>query len=560
MKINELRNYLLVLLIGGLFFLPYLGGVHLFDWDELNFAEAAREMLVTGDWLTVRIDYQPFHEKPPLFFWLQAISMKSFGINEFAARLPNALTGIFTLLLLFHIGKKMFDERFGLLWVIVYIGSFLPHFYFRTGIIDPVFNLFIFLALYHIYKGILPDNKKSLHNTVYAGVFASIAILTKGPVAYLLIMLCWLFYFIIKRKSYKFPLKQIVIFTLLAAAAPVFWYIILSARTGSNIIWQFIEYQVRLYTTEDAGHGGPIYYHIAALLIGCFPASVVMLRGFRSSLNDNENQKIFKLLMILLLCTVLTVFSIASTKIVHYSSLAYFPITYLAVYAIHAISYRNLTWKKSTSVLIIIFGLIWAFILTALPAVLIHIKPLLPMITDKLTNSMLKSDVGWTGWEYVIGIFYFISLAASIVLFIKKHYLNGFITLFSLTAVTIFCFLSIIAPKIERYQQGPAVEFYKKLKGEDCYIYILDIGNFKYGQYFYSDKPPSLSSYYNKNIPNGDIKEWLLTGNIDKPAYFITTVKDEEKYWENYKLLKLYEKGGYVFFVRIPHQKIKHTQ
>ena len=69
------KSYIIVAVIGILLFIPYLGSVHLFDWDEVNFAEAAREMLVTGDYMTVRIDYDPFHEKPPLFFWCQAFSM-----------------------------------------------------------------------------------------------------------------------------------------------------------------------------------------------------------------------------------------------------------------------------------------------------------------------------------------------------------------------------------------------------------------------------------------------------------------------------------------------------
>src|SRR4028119_166377 len=97
--------YALVAACGAVLFLPGLGAAHLFDWDEINFAECAREMLATGDYLRVQIDYQPFWEKPPLFIWLQAISMKAFGVNEYAARLPNALGGIATLMVLLHVGS-----------------------------------------------------------------------------------------------------------------------------------------------------------------------------------------------------------------------------------------------------------------------------------------------------------------------------------------------------------------------------------------------------------------------------------------------------------------------
>ena len=110
---------LLILAIAACFFIPFLGAVHLFDWDEINFAESAREMLVTGNYSKVQIDYHPFWEKPPLFFWLQAMSMHVFGVNEFAARFPNAVTGIITLITFFLIGRKLYDEKFGWLWVLL---------------------------------------------------------------------------------------------------------------------------------------------------------------------------------------------------------------------------------------------------------------------------------------------------------------------------------------------------------------------------------------------------------------------------------------------------------
>ena len=83
-------KYLLIILFGSLLFFPYLGQVHLFDWDEINFAECAREMILTDNYLQVQINFRPFWEKPPLFIWMQVLSMKAFGITDYAARFPNA--------------------------------------------------------------------------------------------------------------------------------------------------------------------------------------------------------------------------------------------------------------------------------------------------------------------------------------------------------------------------------------------------------------------------------------------------------------------------------------
>ena len=101
------------LLYGLLFIFPSLGDFNLFDWDEINFAESTREMLVSGDFFHVQINFEPFHEKPPLFFWLQALSMKVFGINAFAARFPNALLGVLTPIILFFMGTKIKNSSVG---------------------------------------------------------------------------------------------------------------------------------------------------------------------------------------------------------------------------------------------------------------------------------------------------------------------------------------------------------------------------------------------------------------------------------------------------------------
>jgi len=120
---NRLTRYLLIGSISALLFLPFLGKVHLFDWDEINFAESAREMIVTGNYGIVQIDYKPFWEKPPFFIWMQVVSMKVFGVNEFAARFPDALTGVITLLLLCYCGRRLSGDRFGTIWVLAYAGS-----------------------------------------------------------------------------------------------------------------------------------------------------------------------------------------------------------------------------------------------------------------------------------------------------------------------------------------------------------------------------------------------------------------------------------------------------
>lgn len=278
-------NYWLIGGLAALFFVPFLGGVHLFDWDEINFAECSREMILTGEYLRPKINFEPFWEKPPLFIWFQSISMHIFGINEYAARFPNAICGITTLLVIYAIGKKLYDSTFGWLWVLSYFGSILPHLYFKSGIIDPWFNLFIFLSIYFLIKS---EDEKAQHTPLsifMGGLFSGLAILTKGPVGYLIASLAWFFKSLIYRDLSLRKIKQYIYFSITALLVTMLWFGVETLKNGLWFIQTFIEYNIRLAKTEDAGHGGFVGYHFVVIFFGCFPASIFALRSLFKNYN-----------------------------------------------------------------------------------------------------------------------------------------------------------------------------------------------------------------------------------------------------------------------------------
>ncbi|HRP01057.1 MAG TPA: glycosyltransferase family 39 protein [Candidatus Kapabacteria bacterium] len=544
--IKKYNRQLLIVVIGVLFFLPYLGNVHLFDWDEINFAEAAREMIVTGDYLNVRIDFVPFHEKPPLFIWLQATSMHIFGINEFAARLPNAIIGIISLIFLYEAGKRIFDEMFGLFWVLVYIGSILPHFYFKTAIIDPLFNLFMFSGIYYIFR-YYTDNL-NLKHIIFASLLIAGAVMTKGPVGFLLPTLSWLIFIILQRKIYKYPFKEFAIYTIISLVPASIWYLLIFLNSDSGLISDFISYQIRLLTTGDAGHSGPIYYHFVVLLIGCFPASVLILRAFRNINDDTEDRKTFKLLNIILLSVVLVIFSLVKTKIVHYSSLAYFPITYLATITLYYTATSKIKWKLSSTILLAFIGLIFSLLLFWFPIIIMNIDLFLPRIDDEFTREVLKSNVHWNGNEWVIGLVYFIGLLISLILISRDKLIRGFLFLFGSSALSIFLILPILAPKIEAYTQNAPIEFYNSLLDKD--VYIHNIGFKSYAPYFYGQRKLENSPSFLKMNPN-EYEQYLLEGDINKDVYLVAKLDKGQELLATYSDLVLIRiKNGFVFMER----------
>ncbi|MDQ2863968.1 MAG: glycosyltransferase family 39 protein, partial [Bacteroidota bacterium] len=308
------KTYLTIIILSGIiFFIPFLGRVHLFDWDEINFAESAREMLVTGNYHRVQINFQPFWEKPPLFFWLQAGCMKLFGVNEFAARLPNAIFGIITLVTIFVIGKKYKNPRFGFIWAISYLGTFLPHLYFKSAIIDPVFNYFIFLGIYYMFKSLaLPKTRTGLLYIALSGLFIGLSTLTKGPVGLLIFLISFFAYFIFTRFK-NFPgIKSILAFILLYVIVCFFWFGIEVINNGFWFLKEFLSYQVDLFLHPVASHGEPFYYHFVVVFLGCFPVSIIALPVLFGNKIFGKNN--FRLLMKILFWTVMILFSITTTK------------------------------------------------------------------------------------------------------------------------------------------------------------------------------------------------------------------------------------------------------
>jgi 4-amino-4-deoxy-L-arabinose transferase-like glycosyltransferase len=526
--------------------MPFLGSVRLFDWDEINFAEASREMLITGNYLQVQIDFKPFWEKPPLFMWMQALSMKVFGVSEYAARFPNAICGLITLPLLYSIGSSFKDKQFGLLWLLTFIGSFLPHFYFQSGIIDPWFNLFIFLG---IILPFLPFfKKKQTLAYIIGGISIGCAILTKGPVALLIYILVYLFYIVFQIFRYKHsmtllihPLLTIAISILVASL----WFGIELYQHGTWFLQEFFLYQVRLFRTGDAGHSGPIYYHIIILLIGCFPASMF---AFRKIVESRVSSQI-ELLMKVLFWVVLILFSIVSTKIIHYSSLCYFPLTYLAA------EYISSSLKTSNNFSIIkvflVIGIVfWTILLAAVPILGIYKHSIIHLIKDPFVKANLDAQVQWFGYELLIPLFFLICGFVSYVLIHRGHMLKGIYIVFLSTIPTLWFFLPIIAPKIEAYTQGSAIEFYQSLQGKDIYAYPFHFKS--YAHLFYSKKLPSTNYSLNQQYKSID-EQTLFNGAIDKDVYIVTKLKHQKEMEQNLFFTKLYQKNGFVFYKRI-HQ------
>jgi len=531
---------LFIVFLGIVLYFPFLGSVHLFDWDEINFAESAREMLVSGNYLDVQINFETFWEKPPLFIWLQVLSMQVFGINEFAARFPNALVGIATLLVLFAVGKKLLNEKFGWIWVFTHSISILPFLYFKSGIIDPLFNLFIFAGIYQFVLFSKALSKKWLH-LILAAFFIGLGILTKGPVSLLLFLLTAFFYMVLKKKylvylHWKVLSLSMAVLTLVGG----FWFILQYFNGNAQILSDFIVYQIRLFQTKDAGHGGFLLYHFVVVFIGVFPASILALKGYRKPKESSSLIADFHLWMQILLWVVLVLFTIVSTKIVHYSSMAYFPVTFFGSYFIYQWLDGKIEFSKWLKIMLFAVAILWSLGIIILTFIGLNTQKIIAsgIIKDEFANANLGAKVHWSGFEMYIGILFLILLSIS--LFWIKSKKKSIYLMFAATLFFTYFSTIVIVPKIEAYSQRAAIEFYQKLAHQD--VYVIPYGFKSYAHYYYSEIPLPTQVQHADN-------QWLLSGDTDKPVYVVVKNISAIEFSTAFPhFVKLYEKNGFVFF------------
>ena len=535
MIIKKNQYPILITVVAALFFIPFLGHVHLFDWDEINFAESSREMIVTGDYSRVMVGFQPFWEKPPLFFWMQAAFMNIFGVNEFSARLPNAIFGIITLLTLYYLGKRERNEQFGIIWVLLYFASLLPHLYFKSGIIDPVFNYFIFTGVYFLYRTMHePVNK--LRHAIYAGGLIGLAVLTKGPVGLLIPLLAFISIIVIYRFKLWPRLKDVLVFALMILVVSSPWYGLELIKNGPWFLVEFIKYQMDLFSRPVADQQQPFYYHFVVVLVGCFPMSVYALGSFRKKFIADG----FSKWMMTLFWVVMILFTIVTTKIVHYSSLAYLPLSFLAATYITYIIKEKQQANRMLVWLYLFLGVLFGTLLTILPLITSFKGMIAPLINDPFAVAGLMKPVAWGGFEFIFGLLYLVAVIISFWFILKRLFYRAIISMAVGTGVLLASYMFFVLPKIEAHTQGSLIEFLQSKQGDD--VYIMTVGFYSYAPFFYFEQP-------NSNIDKRADKNFLLNGNIDKPVYIITKITDQSL-TKRMDIQLLKEEGGYRFYLR----------
>jgi len=353
------------------------------------------------------------------------------------------------------------------------------------------------------------------------------------------------------------PVVPMLIWVAVAISVAAPWYVV-AAQQGSGgstdgFVSAFVARQLELLRTGVAGHTGPWYFHFVVLALGCFPASVFAVLALGRSAGDSPEQRDFRLWMVLLLIIVVGVFSLVQTKIVHYSSLAYFPITFLAARGLTDVEKK--WWPRYCSIATSGIGLIWAAVFLTLPVVGLMIAhnqlDLVRVVRDPLVRATLAGRVGWSPVDFVVGGTYLIAISLALAALMRKNTQRFAAILFVATAIIVPLALVRIAPKIERYTQATPIAFYESLRG--CQCYVAPLGFKSYAHLFYARVPPEHSARAARVGGGPDhFEEWLLSGPIDRPAYFVSKLDKADRWRLQPGFQVIGERNGFVFFRRDP--------
>lgn len=318
------RARLLLLLIGAAaaLFLMGLGRLPLFGRDEALYAEAGREMLAGGDWITPRVNGAPFFEKPPLYYWLAAISYRALGASPFAARLPAALMAILTVLLTARIGARAWGPRAGLLAGLALATSLQMAMVGRMGIMDVPLTCLTVLALlayerWHTGTGLMGG--------VALGVCVSMAILLKGAAGLIPLGIMGADLAVgVARKARLGRSMALSCGTALLAAAVALvlaapWFLTMNARHGQAFgSTLFLHEHLKRMLQPMQGHGGPVWSYFPLILFGFFPWVMFVPAGTRSRDSQSHQAHFWRQLSMVWIAAVLVPFSLVSTKLPGY--------------------------------------------------------------------------------------------------------------------------------------------------------------------------------------------------------------------------------------------------
>lgn len=310
---------LLLVIIYGLLWFGTLNYRHLIPSDEGRYAEIAREMLVTGDWITPRYNGYKYFEKPPLQAWATAAAFQAFGIGDWQARLWTALTGFLTILLVGFTGARIFNARAGWLAAVVLASSPMWIISGHFNSLDMGLSSFLVAALCSLLLAQTSHNKNNCRNWMWAcWIFMALATLSKGVIGAAIPAIVFIAYSISTWDWKIWTRLRLFSGTILFLAITAPWFALVAQRNPEFLQFFFIHEHLQRFTQDDHSRTGPIYYFVPLLLIGLLPWILQVPGAFAQAWSERRREFSAGWLLVCWFAVIFAFFSVSHSKLPGY--------------------------------------------------------------------------------------------------------------------------------------------------------------------------------------------------------------------------------------------------
>ena len=315
----DLKNKLKIIFVFFVIVVAYFYGVNrlpLLNRTDSRYAEIAREMVITGDYVIPKLMGTPHLHKPPLSYWLMALGMKIFGINEFGARFFQVLFAIFSLFLVYLIDKELFDKEKALFSLI--LTAISPAIFFTSRVLaTDIFLLFFELLVFYSFLK-LQKQKKQLWGYIF-WLALGLGFLTKGPVVVVIPVLILFTTGVLNQdlSIFKslFKARYLILFFLIAF--PWYVYLVVSDKKVLKyfLIEQIYARVVGIKGTK-IGHPKPFYYYFEILPVLILPFYIPFLMAVVKEIKSGISER--EVFLIVWFALPLVFFSLILTKLPTY--------------------------------------------------------------------------------------------------------------------------------------------------------------------------------------------------------------------------------------------------
>ncbi len=271
-----------------------LGRLGFLGPDEPRYAEVAREMFTSGDFISTRLCGCLWFEKPALLYWMTAAGYHLFGVNEFAARVPTAATALATVALVYLVLSQVGARSFALAAALVLGTSGIFIAYARVATPDMLLSASMTAAL---LAGFQATRANAPARSVYWALsffFVALAVLAKGLVGIVLVVTILGIYLVVTGRLRSLRVRDWLVGVLVFFVVAGTWYGPVTMRHGWSFVEEFFfRHHFQRYTSNEFGHPQPIYFFVLVAAAGLAPwtfflipavARLRSLKEFRDSL------------------------------------------------------------------------------------------------------------------------------------------------------------------------------------------------------------------------------------------------------------------------------------